>query len=102
MSETNIQAHTEYQTRHVGLASFLRYALGDDAHLRTEKVGNFSTLFIFSDTERCGELEREYFSKDGAMVSNAHQLLDCSRLIKATVAKAQRSDTGTWLAEEGV
>ena len=99
---SNTQTDTEYTTRHVGLASFLRYALGDDAHRRTEKVGNFSTLFIFSDTELCVKLEHEFFNSEGAMVSNARELLDCARAVKMTVAAAQRSETGTWSAEDGL
>lgn len=92
----------EYTTRHVGLAALLRYAMGDDAHLRTQKVGQYSTIFVFRNPERCAELEHIFFSRDGAATGNARELLDCARVIRATVAAAQRKPDGTWSAEDGL
>lgn len=98
----NTQTRTEYQTRHVGLAALLRYAMGDESHLRTEKVAQYSTIFTFSDSERCAELERVFFSRDGAATGNARELLDCVRVIRATVAAAQRNPDGVWNAGDGL
>lgn len=102
MNEANIQIETEYQTRHVGLAAFLRYGMGDASHIRTQKVGSYSTVFIFNNPERCKELEQVFFSRDGAATGNARELLDCARAVKMTVAVAQRDETGTWLSADGI
>lgn len=101
MSETQTQIEPEYQTRHVGLAAFLRYVM-PDAHLATTRIGQYSTSFSFSDPEKCKELESAFFSEEGAVTANARELLDCARIIRTTIAKAQRSECGMWEASDSL
>lgn len=61
-----------------------------------------STIFIFSDSERYQEMERIFFSREGAATGNARELLDCSRAIRTTVAATQRNPDGVWSAEDEI
>jgi hypothetical protein len=83
-----------YATRHVGLAAFLRYVLGDESHLSTTKGGT-GYIFSFDDPSyRCNELQTAFFSDDGAIAGNALTLLECSRAISQTIMEAKLS--GAW------
>ena len=91
----------EYQTKHLGEASFLRYVLGDAAHLATESVDQRSCVFTFDDTEgRCRELAAMFFSKQGAAVSDARVLLEIKRDVTRTSALAYADPHGVWEPEQ--
>jgi hypothetical protein len=92
MSET-------YRTRHFGLAVFLRYALGDAAHLSTNADG--APLFTFTDDGRCRELAEQFFADDSVTVGNAREFLEVSRTLRVTSAKAQTAPDRTWTQGEG-
>jgi hypothetical protein len=98
------EEHRDFYTCNFGLASFLRFALGDDAHLATMKTDNGRTSFVFRDEPQgtCRQLADAFYSEEGAAVGNARQLLECSRAAKATLAKADRSEDGTWEIEDGL
>lgn len=72
----------EYATRHLGLAAFLRYCLGDESHVRTEQRGNErGCWFIFDDSEgQCAELAAQFFA--GAGVSNCKEFCDVEREVR--------------------
>jgi hypothetical protein len=92
----------EYTTRHVGLASFLRYCLGDQAHVATGKAHNGTFNFFFDDAdEKCREFENAFFGEEGVAVGDARALLECSKDVRTTIAKASRAGDGTWEAERG-
>lgn len=88
----------EFNTKHIGLACFLRYALGDDTHVATVKAGEKSFLFYFVDSPRgkCQELADAFFSEQGAAIDNARELLQCEREIKLTIKTAYNSPDGEW------
>jgi hypothetical protein len=99
-----VKESRDFYTCNFGLATFLRFALGDDAHLATMKVDGGRASFVFRDDPQgtCRSLANEFFSEEGAAVGNARQLLECSRAAKATLAKADRSEDGTWEIEDGL
>lgn len=94
----------DFYTPHLGCATFLRYALGDDAHLSTMKIDQNRILFVFRDEPRgrCRQLADDFFSPESVAVGSALQLLECSRVIKATLAKAERSPEGVWEMQDGI
>jgi hypothetical protein len=88
----------QFHTRHVGLAAFLRYVLGDESHLSTEKSEK-GIFFTFNDPDnKCAELETTFFSEESAVVGNARTLLDCSRQITFSMYEAKRN--GSWEKSE--
>ena len=88
---------TPYETRHIGFAAFLRYCLGDDAHLSTERRG-IGYFFTFYDPEyKCKELQTAFFNDEGAMAGNSRELLDCSREVSHTIIHAKQF--GKWERE---
>jgi hypothetical protein len=83
---------TPYETRHVGFAAFLRYVMGDEAHLSTERKGT-GNLFSFYDPEyKIRDLQTAFFSEEGAIAGNARMLLDCSREISHSIIHARQFD----------
>jgi hypothetical protein len=87
-----------YSTIHQSLASFLRYALGDDSHLTTTREGERTLTFRFNDDGgRCSALAKAFFSEEGAAISDARVLLDVSREIRQTMTAAIRA--GRWEKE---
>lgn len=85
-----------YSTTHQSLAAFLRFGLGDDAHLTTTREGDGRTVaFRFDDPDgRCSEMAKSFFSGEGAAISDARVLLEVSREIRQTMTAAIR--TGRW------
>lgn len=90
----------EYRTRGVSLAVFLRFVLGDAAHLETVKEER-GCSFTFADRKRCLELADAFFSEVGAAVDNAKALLDCERDLRQTMRAAQSDSEGIWLSDFG-
>ena len=87
-----------YSTHHRGLAAVLRFALGAESHRRTFSVENDRIYFEFHDpANECPSLEKEFFSGDGAMVSDARKLLEASAQLYKTVSIALRD--GQWRNE---
>jgi hypothetical protein len=87
-----------FQTRHSGSAAFLKYCLGDESHLKTEKKGT-GFLFTFADSDnKCKELETTFFSTESAAVGNARTLLECARDVSYTVG--QTKQFGEWIRPE--
>lgn len=93
---------SEYHTRHLGLACFLRYVLGDRAHRATAKFGPSSTSFTFTDepTGTCQQLADQFFSREGVAVDNVRELLQCDRDMKLTVKSAHADPEGVWIASD--
>ena len=94
----------QYYTSNVGTASFLRYVLGDDAHLMTTKIAKDRITFAFHDEPkgRCKQLTDAYFSDESAAVGSARELLDCCRAVRATVSAADRSSNKSWDSKDGL
>ena len=94
----------QYYTSNVGAASFLRYVLGDDAHLMTTKIAKDRITFTFRDEPkgRCQQLMDAYFSDESTVVGSARELLDCCRAVRATVSAADRSPDKSWDSKEGL
>lgn len=95
---------TEYQTRHFGLAAFLRFCLGDDAHISTARNGEyegsgFSFTFADEPVGRCNALRKEFFDEAGAGVDDARLLLETSRSVKKTMRGAGENANGVWRSE---
>ncbi len=84
---------TEFRTRHVGLSAFLRYCLGSDAHLGTLALER-GFEFVFSDNGKCRTLADQFFSAEGAAVTDARQLLECVREMRISTGKAK--EQGCW------
>jgi hypothetical protein len=81
---------TPYETRHVGLSAFLRFCLGNDSHLSTERKGT-GYLFTFYDPDyKCRDLQTAFFSEEGAVIGDARALLDCSREISHTIIHSRQ------------
>lgn len=92
-----------FKTCHQGLASFLRYAKGDAAHLRTVRDESGRMAFEFTDDGTCEELSYLFFSDDcgeGAAVGNARALLECQREIRKTISDAI-NNSGEWRNDNG-
>jgi len=83
-----------FTTKHFGLAAFLRYVLGDEAHVSTIRFENGIGLSFDDPDNRCKDLQRAFFTTEGAAVGDARALLDCSRQITDTIFEAKRS--GAW------
>jgi hypothetical protein len=90
-----------YSTTHQSLAAFLRYGLGDDAHLTTTRDGDERTVtFRFDDPDgRCSEMAKSFFSGEGAAISDARVLLEVSREVRNTITCAIK--TGRWEKANG-
>jgi len=91
-----------YCTTNLGLASFLRYALGDEAHFSTTREADGRTItFRFSDDKgRCSDLATGYFSKRGVPVTDARLLLEASRDIRRTSTVAIKAGRWDWENKE--
>jgi hypothetical protein len=87
-----------FATRHFGCATFLRYALGDAAHLSTDAAG--APSFKFADDGRCRELADQFFSDESVSIGNAREFLECSRALRITSAKAQDAPDRKWTQGE--
>jgi hypothetical protein len=85
---------SEYVTKHIGFATFLRYVLGDDSHVSTTKEATGYSLTFDDPDYRCKELQTAFFSEDGAITGNARALLDCSREISHSIIEAK--NYGSW------
>ncbi len=88
-----------YTSRHFGVSVFLRFALGDDAHVSTTAKGAPQFTFADEPEGRCRELSEQFFGPESVTVGNARELLEVSRTLRATVAKAQESPDQTWRNE---
>jgi hypothetical protein len=86
---------SEFRTRHLGLASFLRFC--GEQHVATTRTAT-GCVFHFVNSGNCQRLCDEFFSPQGAAASDARALLDCQRHAKATVAQALSSPDGSWLS----
>lgn len=84
-----------YATRHSGLAAFLRFALGDSAHVST--AVDRATTFSFEPYGRCRELADAFFSDGSVAVGDARALLECSRELKQTANAARNNADGLWV-----
>jgi hypothetical protein len=88
---------SEYSTKHIGLATFLIYVLGDAAHLATEAEHERSCRFHFDDPNRqCKALGDAFFSPEGAAIDDARALLECKNQIVNSTKAARHSPDGTW------
>lgn len=84
-----------FSTRHVGLASFLLYVLGDDS-LSSVTQGHSGCVVAFDDPEqRSHELQSAFLSAEGVCIGNAMPLLECSRTIRHAISVANRMSTWT-------
>jgi hypothetical protein len=85
-----------YHTTHLGVASFLRYGLGDAAHTLTTREGEGRTVtFTFDDPDaRCFEMAKMFFSREGAPCTDSRVLLEANRDVRETVRLAMK--TGRW------
>ena len=91
---------SEYLTKHIGLASFLTYVLGDSAHLATE-VEDGKCRFYFDDpTNQCKALGDAFFSPEGAAIDSARELLECKHQIVNSTKLARNSPDGLWEREQ--
>ena len=90
----------EYFTRHTALASFLRYCLGDAAHIGTMKSER-GTVFYFKDDPpgHCKVLADAFFSEQGAAIGNARDLFEVAFELRQTIHKAERNPDGSWEPE---
>jgi hypothetical protein len=82
-----------YTTKHFGFAAFLRYALGDEAHVSTIRFEHGIGLSFDDPDNRCVELQKAFFSEEGAAVGDARALLDCNREITNTIFEAKRNES---------
>jgi hypothetical protein len=89
-----------YSTRHMALATFLRYTLGDAAHLSTTAAG--APQYTFADDGRCYTLANDFFSDDSVTIGNCRELLEVGRMLRITAARAQDSPQRRWNREDGI
>jgi len=86
-------------TTHQGLATCLRFALGDAAHLRTYRRRDGRINFEFADPEgKTDEIAKLFFSGELA-TGDARALLECDRAVRTTVRAALESN-GQWRNEQ--
>jgi hypothetical protein len=92
---------SEYTTGSLHLASFLLYVLGKDAHVSTYRLGEGTHAdfrFTFTDSaDQCSNLKADFFSQEGASVTNGRGLLLSLQEIKRTVRLADNSSDGLWV-----
>jgi hypothetical protein len=86
-----------FSTRHIGCAAFLRFALGDDAHLSTTVDGSTSYAFTDEPYGRCRGLSDQFFADGSVAVGDARALLECSRALKQTANAARVNSHGLWV-----
>jgi hypothetical protein len=81
----------EFRCRNIGLAAFMA-AIGLP-HLRTEKVGATSTVFVFADPlNECAKIERDFYS--GAGCNDVQRVTDSYKTMTFTVRLAKSK--GVW------
>ena len=73
---------------------FIRYALGDESHLRTELDAGRATC-VFSDHDKARELQSEFFGGPVA-VGDIRAFLDVAKEVRATIRAATNSPDGIW------
>ena len=83
----------EWACRNVNAAMFIRYALGDESHIRTELNAGRATCF-FDDYDRARELQLEFFG-DPVAIGDLREFLKVAAEIRATIRAAQSAD-GVW------
>jgi hypothetical protein len=91
-----------FTTKHLGFATFLRFALGDHAHLSTVMDGGTAYTFEDDPPGRCRELSDQFFAHGSVAVNDARALLECSRAMKQTAAAARNSADGTWARGDAI
>jgi hypothetical protein len=85
----------EFRCRNIGLSAFMA-AIGL-IHLRTEKVGATSTVFVFDDPlNQCAKIERDFYS--GAGCDDVQRVTDSYRTMTFTVRTARSK--GIWKNEQ--
>ena len=92
----------QWRSRNFNVASFLRYALPDGAHLETiiEETG---PLFVFADTERCRELSNMYYNdKEPIAIGDLKAFVEQTRQLRSTVTAARNSPDGRWENKENL
>jgi hypothetical protein len=60
------------------------------------------SVSAMSPKERAETSQAHTIPLRGAATGNARLLHECSRVIKVTLAKADRSEDGTWEIEDGI
>jgi hypothetical protein len=91
-----------YTTKHQGLAALCRFALGEEAHVSTTiEPGSRRASFTFNDEPEgtCDQFSREFFSNEGASVSNARALCDAYFSVRWTISAANKAG-GIWRNEK--
>jgi hypothetical protein len=85
---------TIYTSRHFGLASALRYILGDSAHRETwVENGTKRISYAFRNTNgECEKLAAVFFSDAGMATGNARDLIEAAREVKKTMTAAINTD----------
>jgi hypothetical protein len=89
-----------FTTQNFGLASFIWYVLGPDAHLWTTADGGSPAFTFIDDPPRCRELGDAFFAEESCVVGNARELLETMRKLRVTVGKAKESPHLVWIAGE--
>lgn len=88
---------TEWACRHIHAATLIRYALGDETHIRTE-INEGRATCVFSDRDKARELQAEFFSGPVA-VGDIRAFLQVAAQIRQTI-KAAHDAGGVWKRED--
>jgi hypothetical protein len=89
--------NSEWYCRNINAATFIRYALGDEHHVRTEVDSGRATC-VFSDHNRARELQAEFFAGPVA-VGDLRAFLEVAKEVRATI-RAAESAGGVWERKE--
>lgn len=85
-----------FTTSHQGLATILRFILGDQSHIRTYTDGR-NIVFEFSDPQdEAPELSKAFFDPEGMAIGNASSLLEMNRRLRQTIQLANGNRDGLW------
>ena len=87
----------EWACRNVNASMFIRYALGDESHIRTELNAGRATC-VFSD-DRARQLQLEFFG-EAVAIGDLRAFLEVARAVRTTIRAAEKSPDGIWRREE--
>lgn len=89
-------SHGQYwECRNQDCGTFIRYALGDEAHLGTKRNERGPT-FVFAQYDKCKELTDMFYGNEPVATGDLKALFAVARALRATVRAAEHSVDGVW------
>jgi hypothetical protein len=92
------EQRTEWHTKSLPLAIFIRYCEGDESHVATTRSER-GCFFRFINPYRCKELSDQFFGEEPVAIGDVRTLLDIEKAIRVTIRACDESAEKVWEAE---